>query len=223
MEWWAAPIAGLVGFAAGLLAAGSQWRLYREPEFREQRLAGRRLFATRLFLGGAAGAAAALAFRPDHYDFGPALMAAAWCLVLLVLSSTDFERRRIPNRLTYPAMVAAAALSWAWPDRSAGDIWIGFAVALGGGTALFALGIVAGMALGTGEPGFGMGDVKLIALLGLVLGWPAIMGAAFIGIVAAGVVSLFYLVRRQGRRFFSYGPYLAAAGVIALLFPSRFL
>ncbi|MBK9545368.1 MAG: prepilin peptidase [Dehalococcoidia bacterium] len=92
----------------------------------------------------AAAVSLALALRPDFYEAGPALLTAACLLVLVALSSTDFDRRRIPNTLTYPAFAVALALCWAWPDRTVGEMLlgagvvaamalVGFGVLLGGG------------------------------------------------------------------------------------------
>ncbi len=223
MDVWAAPVAAAAGLAAGLLLAGWQGRLYTEEVFREQRLAGRRLLAVRAAMAVATGAAWAVAFRADHYDFGPAALTAAACLVLIVLSSTDFERRRIPDLLTYPALLGAAAFCWAWPDRSVGDIWLGFAVALGAAVLMFLLGLAFGAMAGMSESAFGLGDVKLIGLIGLLLGWPVTMTALFLGVIIAGIPSLILLVAGRGRSVFSYGPYLAGAAVVALLWLDRFM
>ena len=68
-------------------------------------------------------------------------------------------------------------------------------------------------------PGMGMGDVKLMLLLGLVLG-PAVLYAAMLGAVTASAVSIALLVRygRAGRKIaIPYGPFLAF-GAITVLF-----
>ncbi|MEX2080793.1 MAG: prepilin peptidase [Dehalococcoidia bacterium] len=222
MEAWAWPIAALAGALVGLVAAGEQWRAYSEPAFREERLQGRRLLVTRALVGLACAAACAVAFRPDYYDFGPALATAAFAVALVVLSSTDFERRRLPNSIIYPAIIAAAALCWAWPDRSISEVWIGFGVAAGAAAGMYALGALLGGARGTSDTPFGMGDVKLIGLEGLLLGWPAIVGALFVGVLLAWIPSLIMIVSGRGRRTFSYGPYLAAGCLVILLFFDRF-
>ncbi|GAB4333986.1 MAG: hypothetical protein Kow0010_20790 [Dehalococcoidia bacterium] len=221
MDWLAAGGAAVAAAVLGWLAAGSQHHLYREPEFRTAPAAGRKLLALRLFCGVSGGVAAGLAFRPGHYDAGPALMVATFALGLVVLASTDLERRRIPNRLTYPLMGAAAALSWAWPDRGTGDIWAGAAVAAGVAAAMFALGLVFGAAART--TAFGLGDAKLIVLLGLLLGWPAVMSGLVFALLAGGAFSLGMIVSGRARGTFSYGPFLAFGGLVVLLFPDRFV
>lgn len=216
------PLA-LLGLAVGWLAAGAQHLLYRQPEFRQAPARGRKLLFLRLFAGLSSAAVLALALRPDHYDAGPAILTAVFGLLLVVASSTDFERRIIPNRITYPAIVAALVFAWAWPDRSLADIALGGAVALGVAAALFLFGILFGGAVGSSATVFGLGDVKLIVLLGLLVGWPAILAALFMGVLAAGIPSVVMLLSGRGRQVFSYGPYLALGGLVVLLFPGRFV
>ena len=208
--------AGLFGAVAGWMFPPFQHHLYSETEFRENPASGRTLLLLRLFCAVGAGAGLALAFRPGPYSIGPATLSALILLALVALSSTDFERRRIPNKLTYPAAVFAVAVCWAWPDRSVADI------ALGGGIAIAVAALMVGLGAVIGGPGLalGIGDGKLIIVLGLILGWPGIMPALFYGIAGAGVVALVLMVRKGRRATFSYGPYLAAGGAVVLLFPS---
>lgn len=216
MEYLAALAAAVVGAAFGWTVAGYQHLLYRQPEHRDNPASGRKLLTLRTFLAAGCALSGALALRPDHYDAGPAVLTLAFCWALFVLSSTDFERRIIPNRLSYPAIVAALVLCWAWPDRSWDAILIGGAVALAIGGGLFVLGLFFGGALG-------LGDVKLMLLGGLLAGWPAIVTALVIGIVAAGIPGLVLTFRGKGRTYFSYGPYLALGIVVVILWPARFV
>jgi Flp pilus assembly protein protease CpaA len=211
MNELAPAVAGAAGFGAGTLAARFQYVLYREPEFRA-RAQGRKGLFLRVGLGVACALAVALSFRPGHYDIGPAFLTALFAVGFLVLASTDIERRRIPNRLSYPMMLAALAVCWAWPDRSISDIFLGAGFGLAVGALLFAAGLVLGGALG-------MGDAKLMVLIGLVVGWPGVMYALFYGMLFAGVPSLYLVLRGRGRSYYSYGPFLVDGALIPLLFP----
>ena len=208
-------IAGGFGAVIGWFFPASQHRLYSEPEFRATPAAGRKLLALRMFCLVAAGVCLGAAFRPDFYDFGPAALTAAFLLVYVALSSTDFERRRIPNKLTYPAFVAAIALCWAWPDRSVADILLGTAVGLGAAAALVGLGLL----FGGGGMGLGIGDGKLMILMGATVGWPGVLPALLYGMLGAGVVAVVLLVTKGRRATFSYGPYLAAGAALVMLAP----
>jgi len=73
------------------------------------------------------------------------------------------------------------------------------------------------------EVALGFGDVNLAGILGLLLGWPGIIGGLVLAILLGGVFSLLYLVgmlivERRYRAFAAipYGPFLVASGVILL-------
>lgn len=212
-----------VGVAFGSVAAGLQHHLYRNPEHRAAPASGQKLLLMRVLLGIASGGVIALALRPGHYDIGPALLTAAFGAVLLVIASTDFERRIIPNRLSYPALIAAVLVSWAWPDRTVWDVIGGGGAAFAFAALLFGLGIFVGGAVGAGGAAFGMGDVKLMVLIGLLVGWPLVMTALLFGVLLAGIPSVVLMVAGRGKQFFSYGPYLVAGALIAMLWPGLFL
>ncbi len=217
-------IAGAVlGFVFGWFAAGYQHLLYREPQFRKEHLDGQRLLIVRLLLAASGAAVAGIALRPDHYDIGPALLTAGFGLALLVLASTDFERKRLPNKLMYPTAVAALAFSWAWPDRDIQHVLLGAGAAICIAIALLAFGILTGALLRVRATAFGLGDVKLIVLLGLLCGWPAFFPALLYGVLAAGVVSVLLILRGRSKSVFSYGPYLILGGLVVLLWPSPFV
>lgn len=213
------PVAGaLLAAAIGYFAAARQHRLYREPLFRQQPMTGRRAQTWRLAVALASALVAAIALRPGHYDLAPGVLSAAFGIVLVVISSTDFERHRIPNVLSYPAAAAAAALAWAWPDRDVADIAIGAGFALAAGVIFFGLGLLASR----GGTGLGLGDVKLMLLIGLIVGWPVAMFSLFLGVMIAGIPAVILLLRGKAGAQFAYGPYLAAGGLVGLLFPSAF-
>jgi prepilin signal peptidase PulO-like enzyme (type II secretory pathway) len=209
---------GALGFGGGSLAAAYQHYLYREPQFRAEPARGRLALALRLFLGLCGAVAAALALRPGLYSLGPGLLTAAFAAVLLVLASTDIERRRIPDRLSVPAILAALAFSWAWPDRTVTDVMLGAALGMGVGAGLF----LAGVAFGGAAGGLGLGDAKLMLLIGAVVGWPLTMHALLIGMLVAGIPGLVLSFGGRGRSYFSYGPYLVLGALLVLLFPSFF-
>jgi len=212
----------VLGLGVGWSFPSRQHLLYRQPEFRSFPANGRKLLFLRVFAAISSAAVLALAFRPGHYGAGPAILTAAFGLLLVAVSSTDFERRIIPDRVSYPAIATAIALAWAWPDRTLTGIAVGGAAAAGIAVVLYLFGILVGGAVGSPATAFGLGDVKLIILIGLLVGWPAILSALFIGVLAAGVPSVVMLVSGRGRQVFSYGPYLALGGLIVMLFPGRF-
>lgn len=159
---------------------------------------------------GAALFAVSYAVFEDH--FGAALLAGLFATVFFTLTVTDLERRLLPNRIIYPSLLLAVALSWAWPDSSVVEVVAGGVMA-----ALVAV-ILLLLSLPFGPGAFGMGDVKMIVLMGFVLGLPAVIPALFIGTFAGGGAALFLLVTRVKSRgdYIPHGPFLALGGVIAL-------
>lgn len=221
MDWLIAVAAAVAAGLAGVEAARWQHLLYRNPEHRVR--GGGRWHRVRIaFVAIGFGAVVLLALRPGHYDAGPALLTALFCAAMVLLSSTDFERKLLPDRLMLPAIVLAAAVCWAWPDRSIADIWIGAGIAFAAGAGLFILGAFFGAGRGGAIP-FGMGDAKLILLIGLLTGWPAFGTALLIGILSAGIPAVVLVLAGKGGTAFSYGPYLAAGGTVVMLFPGSFV
>jgi len=133
-------------------------------------------------------------------------IAAFVCIVLVVLTVTDIERRRLPNRIVLPSAVAALI---ARTVASGGTEW----VIAGVGAALFFL-VVALIY----PAGLGMGDVKLALLLGFALGRSTPIALAA-GLFAALVYSAAVLIRSgwsARTTSFALGPFLALGGLIAL-------
>ena len=139
--------------------------------------------------------------------------AIAFLLMLMrAIAAIDIEHRIIPNRLMYPALVAFPVyLTLAWLIGAPVDLarmLIGF-ISFGG--ALFVVALV--------SRGMGMGDVKLAALIGLVLGS---LGLRYVGVAAGaaivlgGVGAIVALIVGRGRKAaIPFGPYLAAGAVVS--------
>ena len=110
-------------------------------------------------------------------------MAPAWQFglvgIVTVAMVTDLQSRKIYNWLTFPAMLVGIALSVAMGGwDGAQSSLIGFFV----GSAIFLMGFLLGA--------MGAGDVKLMAAVGLWMGWPATVAAVLYVTVVGGVVSL---------------------------------
>lgn len=129
--------------------------------------------------------------------------------ILVVLSATDLEQRRLPHVLLDPLILIAVAFVAFNPTVKPFDAVLG-AVAAAGFLGLLGLIIRSGVALG---------DLYLVAPLGLLLGWPAIFLAVFFAALISSVTSLALLAtRRVGlKSYIPFGPFLVAGTVLALL------
>lgn len=204
----------------GILGGLAGWWLARHPSLMDPRggatpwpLPGS------IALAIATAAVSVLSLRPGHYHFGPGLISALFGIGLVTLAGADFKRRILPNRLTYPLLLFAIGISWVWPDRSVIDALLGCAASLVIAAGLIILGLLAS---GGRNPGgaFGIGDMKLIVLLGALLGWPLVLRALILGTAVGGVVALGVMIRSGRGQTIAYGPYLIAGGVVALLWPT---
>jgi len=154
-----------------------------------------------------------------HFGYSPALVAAlilSW--VLLVLAVIDLRTQLLPDDLTLPLL------------------WLGLLLAL---VPLFAdlrsavIGAIAGylvlwsvfwlFKLVTGKEGMGYGDFKLLAALGAWLGWQSLPTIVLLSSVVGALVGIGLIVfRRHGREVpIPFGPYLAAAGWLTLVFGTQ--
>ena len=135
-----------------------------------------------------------------------AVLASAFCVVLVVLAAIDLDYRIVPNRIVLPA-AAVVLVAHTLIDPSIE--WV--LAALGASVFLLIAALVY-------PAGLGMGDVKLALLLGAMLG-VSVTVALMIGFVAALVPSL-ALVVRHGSRARKMGiplvPFLAFGAVVAL-------
>ena len=151
----------------------------------------------------------------------PATVALAWAAgAAVVLGAVDLLSHRLPDRVTYPAAaVCAAALL---VDAAVLGTWGPFLRALTAAAAAFAVGV---LAAALSPDGFGFGDVKLLGLLGLVLGWfgwGVLLTGVFLGLLTGALVSVLLLATRRAgwRTAIPFGPPLLAGAVLVLLLGS---
>ena len=194
----------IVGAAGGWLARWGSVRLAKleglEPGNASWQVYGPPILSALLF-----------AIFATHVTTFPLLaLRSVFVLVLVQVIFFDFEHRLILDRVMFPAMALALVVSvfgQPW--------WVGIATGLGFGLLFLVLAFV-GQAIFKAEA-LGFGDVKLALFMGLLVGWPYIIQAAFYGVVLAGVASVGVIVRNRSMKgTIAYGPYLAAGTLIAL-------
>jgi leader peptidase (prepilin peptidase) / N-methyltransferase len=132
------------------------------------------------------------------------------------MAYVDVAEHRLPDWLTYPAfagaagLLAVAAASTGWTDY--GRAWLG-AFAMTAGFLVLAL-------LRPGE--LGLGDVKLAASLGLLLGWMGwgeVLLGAFAAFLLGGLYSVGLLLtgRANRRSQIPFGPFMLAGALITIV------
>jgi leader peptidase (prepilin peptidase)/N-methyltransferase len=138
---------------------------------------------------------------------------AAFFSALLVVTFIDWDHQIIPNRITLPGIViglisAATVLAGSFIDAVMGAV-------LGGGL-LYAVAVISEWFLK--KEGMGLGDVKLLAMIGAFLGWRAVLVTIFIGALAGSLIGLTLMALKVRRREepIPFGPFLALGAVAAL-------
>jgi leader peptidase (prepilin peptidase)/N-methyltransferase len=129
--------------------------------------------------------------------------AAVYVAALAAISYVDIRKRRVPNVIVLPAAAIVLAL------RTIGDPSPEWAIA-----AVAAAGVLLVPAL-IYPAGLGMGDVKLMLLLGAMLGRDVIT-ALVLGLAAAAIPSLVLLLMGRRGTTIPLAPFLALGGLIAL-------
>lgn len=156
-----------------------------------------------------------------HFGYGPQLLGALFfCWILVALTFIDFDTQLLPDDLTLPLL------------------WLGLAFNINGNFIALPHAVVGAMAgylilwsvywlfkLIRGKEGMGYGDFKLLGAIGAWLGWQAlplvILLSSIVGVIAGIIVNL---RARQGLGTpFAFGPYLAVAGMIAMLWGSQLM
>jgi leader peptidase (prepilin peptidase)/N-methyltransferase len=155
-------------------------------------------------------ALAVLAFAILPFD--RALVCAVTAAVLVVLAAIDIERGIIPNRIVLPAAGAVAVMNVGlFPGRALEWLLVPL-------VACVALAIPALV----GRNWLGMGDAKLVLLLGAALGW-GVVGAVMLAFVCTLPVSVLLVIRRglEARRAsLPFGPFLALGALLVMFGPT---
>ncbi len=144
---------------------------------------------------------------------GLATLLFAW--LLIAMTFIDFDTQLLPDDLTYPLLWAGLLVNINGTFVPLQDAVIGAAA---GYLVLWAVYWL--FKLVTGKEGMGYGDFKLLAALGAWLGWAMLPTIILLSSVVGAVVgiSLILFAKRGRDKPIPFGPYLAAAGLIALLY-----
>jgi leader peptidase (prepilin peptidase)/N-methyltransferase len=130
---------------------------------------------------------------------------------MIVLFVIDLQHRILPNVITVPGVVVGFAVSlWlppGWLSSSLGLL-------LGGGV-LFLIGEVYYRTRGV--EGMGMGDVKMLAMIGAFLGWPLMLLTLILATFSGAIVGLAMIVSGRGgaKAALPFGTFLAVGALVS--------
>lgn len=117
---------------------------------------------------------------------------AAFCFVLVVITFIDIDHKLILDKVTYPSIVVFYAASLLLAERAWWQGLVGASIGFGVpwliGEIYFRV---------TGRDGLGMGDSKLLAVIGALLGWKGVFVSLFGGALIGSVIGIVVLARAR--------------------------
>jgi len=148
-----------------------------------------------------------------HYSLTEYFIYFAFFSSLMVVTFIDLKHQIIPDAISLPGIGAGFLASFVLPRITYLDSLIG--IALGGGILYF---VALGYYLITKTEGMGMGDVKLLAMVGAFLGGKAVVITIFLSAFLGAVVGVAVMViKRKSRKYaIPYGPFLSIGALLSL-------
>ncbi|HEY7654803.1 MAG TPA: prepilin peptidase [Methylomirabilota bacterium] len=156
-------------------------------------------------------------FALAYLRFGPSFRLATGLVLvsmLIAIAGIDLDHQIIPDVLSLPGVALGFIASFGpgaigWKESALG-------VLVGGGVFVV---IIAASSLVLGQPGMGVGDVKLGAMLGAFLGWQLALLSILLSVLVGGLVAAGLMAAgRKGRKdAVPFGPFLALGGLVSFL------
>lgn len=145
--------------------------------------------------------------------------------ILIIVFFIDIDHRIIPDGLVIAGLAGGIAL-FAWNIYKPMSVvygdekwWTPLLGAISGSGILLAVAII-GLIIYKSDDAMGMGDVKLLAPIGVFLGWRLGLAALFISIVLAGIVSLVLIITgvKKKKDTIPFGPFIVIGTFLTILF-----
>jgi leader peptidase (prepilin peptidase)/N-methyltransferase len=156
----------------------------------------------------------ALMFGLAAWYYGPGILLLSRLVfgcALIVLFAIDLEHHLLPNVITLPGILVGIAFSFATEPG-----WLAsFIGAVVGGGSLFL--IAEAYYRLRHEEGLGMGDVKMLAMIGAFIGWQLTIVTLMMASVAGSVVGILLIASRKGDMKYAlpFGTFLAMGAALA--------
>ena len=156
----------------------------------------------------------AVLFAASAALYGPSGLLAvrlAFGCALIVLFAIDLRLRVLPNVITLPGIAVGLVASWFLPPG-----WLSSLIgAAAGAGILFA--IAEAYCRVRGQDGLGMGDVKMLAMIGAFLGWPLMILTLVFASFAGSIVGVTLIASGRGsmQAALPFGTFLAVGALVA--------
>jgi len=140
------------------------------------------------------------------------------CSALVVITFIDLDFQIIPDVITLPGIfIGIVAGSLLMPDPFIRNSLLGFKASviglLAGGGLFYAIAVLS-------RGGMGGGDIKMMAMVGALMGWKSVLLTIFLGSLTGAVFGIFLMISKgKGRKTkIPFGPFLALGTVITLFY-----
>ncbi len=176
--------------------------------------------------------ATGLLFAAVLYRFGwtnTALVYAVFGAALIVLSVIDLREMILPDEITLPGISLGVIASFFAPELHGAvarwpGLWASVTGAVAGAGVMYLIGAAGTLlfkrklkAIGE-EEAMGFGDVKLMAMVGAVIGlWKALLVSLILAPMSGAVIGLAIKARTK-QEIIPFGPFLAAGTIVAIFF-----
>jgi leader peptidase (prepilin peptidase) / N-methyltransferase len=166
-------------------------------------------------------ACTAIVFVLVFVEYGPTPLGVSRLLLsaaLIVLFVIDLQHQILPNAITLPGIAVGFAFSLFVPPGPR-DSLVGLAL---GGAVPYA--IAEAYFRIRGHEGLGMGDVKMLAMIGAFLGWKLMLVTLLIASFSGSLVGLGFIAAGKGARYaLPFGTFLAVGALAATIAGDAFL
>ena len=141
--------------------------------------------------------------------------------VLLTISFIDLDHQIIPDAISLPGILIFASSFYFVPEMTLKNTLVG--ILLGGGS-LSA--VAAGYYLLRRQEGMGVGDIKLLAMIGAATGVKGVFFTIFSGSLIGTIVGMIMILRNRGssmRLKIPFGPYLSMGAILYVFWGERII
>jgi leader peptidase (prepilin peptidase)/N-methyltransferase len=134
---------------------------------------------------------------------------------LLVVTFIDLDHRIIPDVITLPGIPICFVASLALPDTPYKDALLGILI---GGGSLFLVAWI--YSILTKKEGMGGGDIKLLAMMGAIVGWQGVLFTVFVASLVGTMAGFAAMLQsRKGMKLaVPFGPFLSIGGITYIFF-----
>lgn len=144
----------------------------------------------------------------------------AFIVALLVITFIDIDHKIIPNVITLPGIPIGILACLALPEVTFKESVLGLLV--GGGSLLA---VAWAYTLVTRKEGMGGGDIKLLAMIGTVIGWKGVLFTIFVSSAVGTFVGLTVMLAKGKNMKFAipFGPFLSIGTVTYIFFGKKMI